>query len=160
MKTTLRLLYLALLFTLLKIPALQANEQLVIAVNFAVRVPPCTINAGQVINIAFGDSLWLDKIDGTHYRQPINYQVKCVDTPLRMAITGESAGFNYQVLKTSQDNLGIKILSNGSALSLDEWRNFSLSAPPRLEVVLVQRPGVKLQAGKFTASALLKVEYL
>lgn len=122
--------------------------------------PPCVINGNEGISVDFGDKVITKFVNGVNYMQKINYSVTCNNAPsnsMRMKIDGESSGFTTPALKTSNANLGIGILINGSNHS--GWFNFTYPAMPRLEAVPVKRSGSTLETGAFLGIATLIVEY-
>ncbi len=57
-------------------------------------------------------------------------------------------------------NLGVKILRDGQPFKFDTQVEISLSAIPKIEALLVQRPNIELAEGPFEATVTLKAEYL
>ncbi|MGK9563935.1 pilus assembly protein, partial [Salmonella enterica subsp. enterica] len=79
---------------------------------------------------------------------------------MRLTLKGAYADFEPTALKTSVDNLGIKVLLGGTVLIPNESREIDVSAstPPLLEAVPVKLPAAQLPSTDFTASALLMAE--
>ncbi|MBW4217890.1 fimbrial protein [Enterobacter cloacae subsp. cloacae] len=143
-------------------PASAGTASATLRVNVTVIAEPCTINNGRPIQVNFGDNVLTTNVDGSNYTRPVDYTLDCVDATsdgLKMTISGTVAGFDDSVLQASQTDLGIKLLSNGTALPLNQALNFNRNAPPVLEAVPVKAPGSKLSGGLFTATATMTVEY-
>lgn len=129
--------------------------------------PPCTISdQGGPINVHFEGNIAIGKIDGTQYRrQAIPYQIVCPGAPqtARMTLTlkGAEANFDPTALKTSIDDLGIRVLLGGSALKPNFPRQITFNASaimPKLEAVPVKLIDATLPSTTFRASALLIAE--
>lgn len=124
--------------------------------------PPCTINGGSTIEVDFKE-VGISKVDGEHYRQPVNYTITCsTDTlPWEMILTvrGTATSFESSAVQSSVVDLGIKLLQNGLPLALNTPMVITPSSPPVLEAVPVKRPGSTLAPGGFTATATLLANY-
>ncbi|MCO7580388.1 MULTISPECIES: fimbrial protein [Pseudomonas chlororaphis group] len=130
--------------------------------------PGCTVSdRGGRINVRFTQNIAVNRIDGERYRQAIPYQIECPGTSdsnitwhLRLTLKGTPASFDSAVLKTSENDLGIKVLLGGTSLIPNEPREIDVSAskPPLLEAVPVKLTGAALPSTEFTASALLMAE--
>jgi len=141
--------------------AVQAVTTIKVTVTI-VAPPPCVINGDSLIEVDFGNEVMTTRIDGSYKKQAINYTVECKDAPanaMKLQIQGNGAGFDGDVLQTNKGNLGIKLLSNGSAQPINEWINFTYPDLPRLEAVPVKKSGATLTGGAFSAGATMKVEY-
>lgn len=123
--------------------------------------PPCVINAGSTLNVSFGNDVMTTRVDGVSYRKMgVAYTVTCASQPsnnMKLTLQGAGAGFNAQVLGTSKNDLGVKLLLNGVAWPLNSARNFTYPTLPTMEAVLVKTPGSTLTSGAFSASATLVV---
>ncbi|MDH0731316.1 pilus assembly protein [Pseudomonas sichuanensis] len=130
--------------------------------------PGCAVSdKGGRINVRFAQNIAVNRIDGERYRQTIPYQIDCPDASntkitwhTRLTLKGTDAPFDTTALKTSVDDLGIKVLLGGTALIPNEPREIDVgpSTPPVLEAVPVKRAGAALPSTEFTASALLMAE--
>lgn len=124
--------------------------------------PPCTINDGSTIEVDFKE-VGISKVDGEHYRQPVNYIITCTagTLPWEMILTvrGTATTFESSAVQSSVVDLGIKLLQNGLPLELNTPLVITPSSPPVLEAVPVKRPGSTLAPGGFTASATLLANY-
>lgn len=124
--------------------------------------PPCTIDAGNTIEVDFGD-VGIKRIDGVKYRRGLGYTISCgTDTlpwELRLSIKGTPTGFDGAAVQTSVPALGIRVFQNNQPFALNAPMDISLSSPPTLEVVPVQQPGAILAPARFTAVATLLAEY-
>ena len=124
--------------------------------------PPCTINDGSTIEVDFKE-VGISKVDGEHYRQPVNYIITCTagTLPWEMILTvrGTATTFESSAVQSSVVDLGIKLLQNGLPLELNTPLVITPSSPPVLEAVPVKRQGATLAPGGFTASATLLANY-
>lgn len=124
--------------------------------------PPCTINAGNSIEIDFGD-VGVKRVDGVKYRRGLGYTISCAPATLpwelKLSIRGTATGFDGAALQTNVPALGIRIFQNDQPFPLNTPLDISLSSPPALEVVPVKQPGTTLSPAQFTAVATLLAEY-
>ncbi|WP_152224315.1 fimbrial protein [Pseudomonas sp. SCB32] len=130
--------------------------------------PACTVSdKGGRIDVRFKRNIAVNRIDGELYRQAIPYQIECpgasnadITWHMRLTLKGTHAHFDPTALKTSVNDLGIKVLLGGTALTPNEPREIDVSAstPPVLEAVPVKLTGAALPSTDFTASALLMAE--
>ncbi|MDU7767913.1 MAG: fimbrial protein [Serratia marcescens] len=94
---------------LLALVQLSAEANTLVNVRVTVLSPPCVINGGQPIEVNFGDEVMTTRIDGSNYRRPVNYTLTCngqSSNALKLQVQGAAAGFDGQLLRTSQDGLG------------------------------------------------------
>jgi type 1 fimbria pilin len=129
--------------------------------------PSCIVsdNGGR-INVRFAQNIAVNRIDGERYRQAIPYRIDCsgadsnITWYMRLTLNGKPAAFDTTALKTSEDDLGIKVLLGGTALVPNKPREIGVrpSSAPNLEAVPVKRVGASLPSTEFTASALLMAE--
>lgn len=124
--------------------------------------PPCTINGGTAININFGDTVIINRVDGSNYIQDIAYNLDCTSLPLntlRLQIKGTAAGFDGKKLATNITDFGIGLTADGKELAVNQWLNFINTARPVLKAVPVKKTGATIASGKFTAAATMMVDY-
>ncbi|WP_259567510.1 fimbrial protein [Enterobacter sichuanensis] len=125
---------------------------------------PCTISNDEVINIAFGN-VGVDRVDGSHYAQPIPYNVDCHgapdSSPLELTVTGTAESYDDTALVTSADGLGIQIQANGVPMKLNQALSTTLGSIPSLTLtaVPVKDPAKTLKEQPFTATATLTADY-
>ncbi|MHC8339464.1 fimbrial protein [Pseudomonas sp. HLT2-19-2] len=128
-----------------------------------VEPPSCTINEGQVIDVAFGQNIAIRKLDGVNYRQTINYKIHCdvsqLEWSLSLKISGDATTFNPAALQTSVAGLGIEMLQDGKPLALNKALAIDPNHPPALQAVPVKDPAVELAATAFEVTATLTAEY-
>lgn len=128
--------------------------------------PPCSISNGETIEVPFGDSLGVNKIDGTNYKQPVKYSVDCqagyaVNNLAIVIDTTATASFDASAIPTDKTGLAIRILVDGTAVTFAKSIAVSNpSSPPVIEAVPVQDQTVTLTAGAFTATMTLRTDYL
>lgn len=130
--------------------------------------PACTVSdKGGRIDVHFQSNIAVNRIDGERYRQAVAYQIECPEASrtgskwnLRLTLIGVNAHFDSAALKTSVDDLGIKITLGGATLVPNQSREIDVNAttPPVMEAVPVKRVGAELPSTDFTASALLMAE--
>lgn len=128
--------------------------------------PPCTISNGKTIEVAFGNDLGVNKIDGNNYKQPVNYTVDCEAgysaNNLEIVVdTTHPAAFDNAAVTTDKPGLGIRILVDGVAATFAQRvAVVNPASPPRIEAVPVQDPALKLEAGAFEATLTLRADYM
>lgn len=124
--------------------------------------PPCTIDAGNTIEVDFGD-VGVKRVDGEKYRQGVGYLISCgADTLpwlLKLSINGTPTTFDSSAVQTNVPALGIRIFQNNLPFPLNTPLDISLSSPPTLEAVPVKQPGATLAPASFSAVATLLAEY-
>ncbi len=128
--------------------------------------PPCSIDNDGTVMTDFGDKVGIRKVASGIYREPVNITLQCEENTLawqlQLSVTGNAAGFdpdNATVVTPQQADLGVKLLLGGSPFELGKAVKVNAAALPKLEALLVQRTGVELQEGPFTAQATLRAEY-
>lgn len=128
--------------------------------------PPCTISNGKTIEVAFGNDLGVNKIDGNNYKQPVNYTVDCeagysVNNLAVVVDTTHPAAFDSAAVSTDKTGLGIRILVDGvAAIFAKRVAVNDPTSPPVIEAVPVQNPAVTLTEGAFEATLTLRTDYL
>lgn len=124
--------------------------------------PPCTIDAGNTIEVDFGD-VGVKRVDGVKYRQGLSYTISCgTDTlpwVLKLSVNGTATTFDGAAVQTSVPTLGIRVFQNNLPFALNTPLEITPSSPPVLEVVPVKQPGATLAPTRFTAVATLLAEY-
>lgn len=131
-----------------------------------IKSPVCLINEGKDINIYFGDSIALNRIQSGYYRQPLGISLTCEDSnetwQLSLVVNGQPADFdaeNSTVVSEQQDSLGVKFYVNSRPIPLGERVTVTESDLSTAEAVLVARDGSTLIDGDFSAQATLRAEY-
>ncbi|MDI6476246.1 fimbrial protein [Cronobacter dublinensis] len=128
--------------------------------------PPCTISNGRTIEVAFGNDLGVNKIDGNNYKQPVSYTLDCEAgyTAGGLAIvvdTTAPAAFDASAVKTDKTGLGLRILVDGQPATFAKRVAVSNPAsPPQIQAVPVQDPAVTLTEGAFEATMTLRADYM
>ncbi|MFB3301833.1 fimbrial protein [Pseudomonas sp. AMR01] len=124
--------------------------------------PPCTIDAGNTIEVDFGD-VGVKRVDGVKYRRGVGYTISCgpatLPWELKLSINGTPTAFDDSAVQTSVPELGIRLFQNNLPFQLNTPLDISLSLPPTLEVVPVKQPGAVLAPARFSAVATLLAEY-
>lgn len=124
--------------------------------------PPCTIDAGNTIEVDFGD-VGVKRVDGVEYRKGVPYTINCsaaiLPWMLKLSVNGIPTAFDGAAVQTSVPALGIRIFQNDAPFPLNTPMDIVLSAPPTLEVVPVKQPGATLAPASFAAVATLLAEY-
>lgn len=126
--------------------------------------PPCVINGGSTIDVAFGENLGVNKIDGINYTQTVPYSVTCdsVSGGLELGLTIVSASvtaFDSSAIPTNIQNMGIRLLKDGIPFALNTRVAYDQNNPPVLKAVPVKAVGATLSEGAFEATATLLVDY-
>ncbi|CAI2001699.1 fimbrial protein [Serratia fonticola] len=126
--------------------------------------PPCTINDGNRVDVDFGERVGINKVDGSNYRQGVNYQITCERGSsdawvMTLTLNGSPTGFDQHALKTDRDNLGIRVYQNDVPFTPGTSLKIALGNPPQLEAVPVKKIGTTLSVGKFEAWATLRADY-
>lgn len=127
-------------------------------------LPQCTISEGARVEVNFGDSVSIRKIDGSQYRTAMNYQIDCEETSkgelaLTLSLIGEAATFDGDALRSDRQSLGIKIYRGNTVFKPGETIEINKDAAPILEAVPVKDPNGKLTQGTFEAWATLSAQY-
>lgn len=124
--------------------------------------PPCTIDAGNTIEVDFGD-VGVKRVDGVKYRKGLAYIISCgpatLPWELKLSVNGTPTSFDASAVQTSVPELGIRLFQNNLPFLLNTPLDITLSSPPTLEVVPVKQPGAVLAPARFTAVATLLAEY-
>lgn len=146
----------------------QANTAQLITVKFKMQRQPCLVTDGRSgnlverVEINFGNAVGINHINGSYEKAVLPYNIGCnagYFDRLRMNFEYTGASFDKNLVQTSNEALGVRFLSNGAVVTAGEWFRIEVLHSPRLEAVLVRKPGAKLQPGKFTAVATLQIDY-
>lgn len=125
--------------------------------------PPCEVDSGELIDVDFGKRLGIQKVDGVHYLQKVNYSIKCEpgakDWAMELMLSGEPTSYDMAAIQTNIPDLGIRVLLNGEAFTLGKSVSVNPADLPVLEVVPVKTPGSTLIEGAFEATATLQAVY-
>jgi len=123
----------------------------------------CVVNNNRVIDIDFGLNVGVGKVDGINYRKNINYILDCTSAGpgggLGLVISGPVFTYDSSAIETSNTDLGVKFLLGDKPITLDKRIEINPASLPKLDVVLIKRPGSVLKAGSFYASATLLAMY-
>ena len=124
--------------------------------------PPCTIDAGNTIEVDFGD-VGVKRVDGVKYRKGLAYTISCgpatLPWELKLSVNGTPTSFDASAVQTNVPALGIRVYQNNVPFPLNTRLDISLPSPPVLEVVPVKQPGATLAPARFAAVATLLAEY-
>ncbi|CAI1920164.1 fimbrial protein [Serratia proteamaculans] len=125
--------------------------------------PACTINNGGQIDVDFGARVGVNKVDGQNYIQTVNYRISCEPgvsgVTLGLKVIGSATGFDGAAVQTNLTDLGIRLLQNSQAFTLNKRMNIDAANPPILQAVPVKKPGAELKAGSFVVTATLLADY-
>ncbi|WP_353631772.1 fimbrial protein [Pseudomonas canadensis] len=124
--------------------------------------PPCTIDAGNTIEVDFGD-VGVKRVDGVKYRRGVAYTISCgpatLPWELKLSVNGTPTSYDASAVQTNVPALGIRVYQNNVPFPLNTRLDISLPTPPVLEVVPVKQPGATLVPARFAAVATLLAEY-
>jgi type 1 fimbria pilin len=124
--------------------------------------PPCTIDAGNTIEVDFGD-VGVKRVDGVKYRRGVAYTISCgpatLPWELKLSVNGTPTPYDASAVQTNVPALGIRVYQNNVPFPLNTRLDISLPIPPVLEVVPVKQPGATLAPARFAAVATLLAEY-
>ncbi|ROR06347.1 fimbrial protein [Erwinia sp. JUb26] len=123
---------------------------------------PCKINNGDPLNSVDFKEIRPDRIDGSNYKQPINYTITCSSwsssRQISLTLVGDGASFDNKYLKTDHPSLGIKFLADDKPFDLNKPLVPSYPKQPVLQAVPVKSGNITTGGGKFNASATLKID--
>ncbi|WP_262760460.1 fimbrial protein [Enterobacter bugandensis] len=147
--------------TLFPFNVFSESNFVLMTIKITVEEPPCTINNGEQIDVAFGDKVGVNKVNGINYRVPINYQIACKDgdRAITLSLSGTAAGFDNQSLQTDIADLGIRLYQDDKPFPPNSTVKVDPASPPRLEAVPVKKAGASLTEGAFEAWATLRADY-
>ncbi|MGY2137362.1 fimbrial protein [Pseudomonas reactans] len=124
--------------------------------------PPCTIDAGNTIEVDFGD-VGTKRVDGVKYRRGLGYTISCgpatLPWALKLSVNGTPTPYDASAVQTNVPALGIRVYQNNVPFPLNTRLDITLSSPPVLEVVPIKQPGITLPPARFAAVATLLAEY-
>ena len=133
--------------------------------DFYFQPSTCTINDNAPIDVDFGpvDALNLDASPGaTSVKRVVSLRYSCPDfginTPITITLKGARSSFWSSVLATSNDDLGVGLLRNGSVVppeSLYTSNIYNSTGGDDVTFALVRRSGSLPAAGPFSGSATL-----
>lgn len=151
---------------LLQALSLQAADENLEFVGTLVAPPPCSLSETGTVMVSFGDNVGVKKVASGIYRQPVALNLQCEESAqawqLMLSVYGNAADFDADkatVVTAEQANLGVKLYAGGAPFELDTSLKINGNVLPAIEAVLVQRDGIELQEGGFTALATLRAEY-
>ncbi|MCW0355037.1 fimbrial protein [Pantoea ananatis] len=126
--------------------------------------PPCVVNSNRDIVVDFGDEVMTTRIDGTQYRQKIEFTIDCTSAisskqKIRISGTTTSAGYAGEVISTPKKGLGIALYHDSVRYSPGEWLNFNVPNIPTFYAVPEKNKSEAMSGGVFNAKASLVVEY-
>ncbi|WP_368925985.1 fimbrial protein [Serratia marcescens] len=115
--------------------------------------PPCTINDGGTVDVAFADRVGIKKVDGINYRQAIDYRIRCespgaLPREMQLTLKGVATTFDLAAVQTDNANLGIRIYRDAVPFTLNSSMKIDPASPPRIETVPAAKPGVSLAETK------------
>lgn len=124
--------------------------------------PPCVVNGGQKIQVDFGNDVMTTRIDGSEYKQRIDFTLDCsaaTSSHQKVRITGTAAGFDAQALSGDIPGFGIALYHGQNRYTLGEWLSFTEPNLPEFYAVPVKDPQTDLSGGRFSVLASLVVDY-
>ncbi len=127
-----------------------------------IEVPPCVVNDGRQVVVDFGDEVMTTRIDGSRYKQRIEFTVDCsveFSSLQKMRIEGSAAGFDPTVLSGNHAGFGIALYHNDTRYTPGDWLAFNGADLPVLYAAPVKQDGSTLSGGAFSVLASLVVDY-
>lgn len=130
--------------------------------KITVMEPPmnsCIVN-DEIVN--FGKNIDPGRIDGNNYTQIIPIGVQCDgNNNFLIRMHGRPSDMGANVLKTSQENIGIALTfePNGTTWPLNSDILISGSLYSAFKVGLVKRPGTTVTVGPFFAESTITIMY-
>lgn len=124
--------------------------------------PPCTINGNKVIDVDFGNSVQVSRINGTDHLKTVDYSIVCLSNTsnaMMLQVQGVPTAFDRSALQTNVADFGIALRADGQELNINEWIKFTYPDKPVLQAVPVKKAGVTLTGGEFSVGAALLVAY-
>lgn len=121
--------------------------------------PPCQINNDKPTDVAFDDVV-IQLVDGAHFVRTVPVQITCPGTftgELDFMVKADAASFNSDAIATSNENLALQLIRNGSKMPINSWHAISWRQPIALQVVPIKNAAKSLSAGKFTANATMLI---
>ncbi|NDJ59238.1 fimbrial protein [Enterobacteriaceae bacterium 4M9] len=125
--------------------------------------PPCVVNGGDNVEVDFGDEMMTTRIDGTQYRQKIDFTLDCTDaiaSEQKLRIRGASIStVEGEVLSTPLTGLGLALYHGETRYTPGEWIAFTDPDVPELYAVPVRLDSTAPEGGTFSVLASLVVDY-
>lgn len=129
--------------------------------------PACEINGGNEKTVPFG-KINATKIDSGEYLQSFNLDVDCdaaaVAAGQAFTFTWDGTladfdGGSGKIIKVNDvNNLGVKLIKDGSELTLGQSENFDpASGVIKLDALLVKKKDADVSAGDFYATAIIQL---
>lgn len=115
------------------------------------------------ITVDFEDMI-IKQIDGQQYEKVINYTISCEDSAdnpaLKLQFNGDGAPFDSTLLRTEDNDLGLKFrINHTKTLALSQWEYFNYANKPILSAIPVKKINGNVRGGTLKASGTLTVEY-
>ncbi|HGN1204152.1 fimbrial protein [Providencia rettgeri] len=122
------------------------------------------VNQPIEIKLNQGNPMFPNYINGDNYTTEIPYTLNCPgalnNAALKLKFDGSPDKFNGELLKTSDDNLGLRVRVDNNHLNIGEWHNFYYLNKPKLTVTPeVSNGSTLIKEGDIYASGVLSVEY-
>ncbi|MDR9616863.1 fimbrial protein [Providencia rettgeri] len=116
------------------------------------------------IQLNQGNPMFPNYINGNNYITEIPYTLNCPgasnNAALKIKFDGAVDKFNSELLKTSDDNVGLRVRVENVHLNIGDWHNFSYLNKPKLTVTPeVSNDSKLIKEGDIYASGVLSVEY-
>lgn len=139
-----------------------------ITVKLSIREKSCDIygdeGKGLPIHVDF-ETININRFNSDNYEKQIMYQLDCGDSflggeSLKMKFTSETVMINNdQVIKTTTENLGLKLFSDNQMVLPNQDIKFLYNNKPKLTIKPVINEGRDVKLGDFSASGILSIEY-
>lgn len=139
-----------------------------ITVKLSIREKNCDIygvdGKGLPIHVDF-ETININGFNSDNYEKQIMYQIDCGDSflsneSLKMRFISETVMINNEeLIKTSTENLGLKLFSDNKTVLPNQYINFLYGNKPKLTIKPVINENADIKLGEFLASGTLSIEY-
>lgn len=111
------------------------------------------------------ETINVNGFNSDNHEKQIMYQVDCGDSflsdeSLKMRFISDAVMINNEeLIKTSTENLGLKLFSDNKIVLPNQYINFLYRNKPKLTIKPVINKNAEIKLGEFLASGTLSIEY-
>lgn len=142
--------------------AAEGDTTNVYIIGTIVEAPDCTVNGNNRIDVDFGDNIITRQINGTNFRQPIEYELNCTGLAsdgLTVSVRGNPAAFGSGLIDAGKSGLAIQLWNGSAKLANGVAVPFTWPGKPALSATLVAEDNTILTAGEFSSVASMVLSY-